>query len=46
MQHIEALGLRLHIGDRAARYVFSDTRQLMADFFEEIARWNHEHGYD
>jgi hypothetical protein len=25
--------------------VFSDPRQLMADFFDEITRWNDEHGY-
>ena len=34
-----------HVGDREARYVFSDPRQLMADFFDEISRWNDEHGY-
>ena len=33
-----------HVGRLATRYRFSTPDRLMADFGEDIARWNHEHG--
>ncbi|MBU2729255.1 toxin-antitoxin system TumE family protein [Acidithiobacillus caldus] len=35
-----------HVGGTEEVYRFSSPRQLMADFFEDIARWNDEHPDD
>jgi len=35
-----------HLGGREEPYIFSDPRQLTADFFDEIKRWQHEHSHD
>ncbi len=35
-----------HLGGREESYIFSDPRQLTADFFDEIKRWQHEHSHD
>ncbi|UTV80121.1 DUF6516 family protein [Acidithiobacillus sp. YTS05] len=36
-------GDHLHVSGTEKPYRFSSPRQLLADFFEEIARWNDEH---
>jgi len=33
-----------HAGTLEETYTFSNPRQLMADFFDDIARWRNEHG--
>ncbi|MBU1666527.1 MAG: hypothetical protein KKG92_14180 [Gammaproteobacteria bacterium] len=35
-----------HIGNREMAYLFSSPRQLIADFFEDIARWLDENRND
>lgn len=36
-------GDHLHVAGRKIPYMFSSPSRLMADFFEEIERWNDEH---
>jgi hypothetical protein len=33
-----------HLGELEEAYPFSSPRQLMADFFDDIKRWQYEHG--
>ncbi|HSR68984.1 MAG TPA: DUF6516 family protein [Acidobacteriota bacterium] len=33
-----------HLGEREEPYSFSTPNQLLADFAEDIRRWNREHG--
>lgn len=35
-----------HGGSAEAPYKFNNSRQLMADFFDDIRRYNHEHPED
>lgn len=39
-------GDHLHYGRQEVAYLFSSPRQLIADFFEDIARWRNERGHD
>ena len=39
-------GNHRHWGPTEIAYEFSNPRQLMADFFEDIRRYNHEHPED
>ncbi len=32
-----------HIGDAEMPYVFKDVDQLLADFLEDVRRWQNEH---
>jgi hypothetical protein len=33
-----------HIGTKESAYTFSTPDRLMADFNNDVVRWNHEHG--
>lgn len=35
-----------HVGQVESDYAFSSPQQLMADFFDDIQRYNHEHADD
>lgn len=35
-----------HWGETEVPYVFTDIDQLVADSFNDVTRWHHEHGND
>lgn len=35
-----------HVGEQESRYRFKNPDRLMADFFEDIQSYNHEHPHD
>jgi Family of unknown function (DUF6516) len=42
----EAGGDHRHVGAREMAYKFTTPRQLAADFFKDVERYNHEHTND